>query len=317
MRTLGIVVLAAACHHAPAGEPPDAPADHWLDIFHDVDAARVQQLVTDLAHERYDDAGRQQFRDYWTQYMTSLGLTVTPLSYQAPGHPRPGVDLEAVVPGASADSVVVIVHYDSIGPPGSETSNPAADDDMSGMAIEMETARIFVAHQQELGYTVRFVASDEEELGGLAGARAYAADIKTRAQQQGFALVAAIDDEQTGWNCHAANACGDAVWPAFDVYSCGGMTSVIYDYPALGDKLASITSAYTNLQVTRGCIGPNSDHYAMWEIGVPAVVFTEHSVFNNPHFDQEGGDTFDTIDTDYFTSIARVGITFQASQVLQ
>ena len=320
MRPLALVVLAAACHHhAPAQETPpdaaapDAPTDRWLGIYHEVDAARVQQLVTDLAHERYDDAGRQQFRDYWTHYMTALGLTVTPLNYQAPNHPRPGVDLEAVVPGASADSVVVIVHYDSIGPQGAETANPAADDDMTGMAIELETARIFVAHQAELGYTVRFVAADEEELGGLAGARAYAADIKMRSQQQGFALVAAVDDEQTGWNCHAANGCGDSVWPAFDVYSCGGLTSVIYDYPALGDKLAAIASAYSTLQITRDCIGPNSDHYAMWEIGVPAVVFTEHNAFGNPHFDQNGNDTLALIDFDYLVSIARPAIAFQAS----
>jgi hypothetical protein len=32
-------------------------------------------------------------------------------------------------------------------------------------------------------------------------------------------------------------------------------------------------------------MGENSDHYAMWEIGVPAVVFSEHDPFNNPHFD--------------------------------
>ena len=33
-----------------------------------------------------------------------------------------------------APSFIIIVHYDSIGPFGAETSNPGADDDMSGMA---------------------------------------------------------------------------------------------------------------------------------------------------------------------------------------
>jgi Zn-dependent M28 family amino/carboxypeptidase len=319
MRWLATLVAIAACHHAapvqdtPDAAPPDAGLDRWKQVYDEVDAARLEQLVRDTAQQRYDDAGRQRFRDYWTQYMTALGLAVTPLDYQATGHPRAGVDLEAVLPGASADSVVVIVHYDSIGPAGSETANPAADDDMTGMAIEMETARIFVAHASELAYTVRFVAADEEELGGLGGARAYASHIKAKAQAEGWKLIAAVDDEQTGWNCHDVGQCGDSAWPAFDVYSCGGETSVLYNYPALGDQLASIARAYSPLQVARDCIGPNSDHYAMWEIGVPAVVFTEHNAFGNPHFDQNGNDTVALIDFAYLASIARPAIAFQAA----
>src|SRR5580765_2507517 len=124
--------------------------------------------------ERFDDAGRQRFRDYWTQTMRNLGLEINPLHYQAAGHPRAGDNVEAVLRGPSADSVVVIVHYDSIGPRGRETSNPGVDDDMSGMAIMLETARLLAAHKAQLQFTVRFVISDMEELGGLAGARNYA-----------------------------------------------------------------------------------------------------------------------------------------------
>jgi hypothetical protein len=318
MRCLAVVIALAlaACHHAHhadvADAAPDAAVDRWQAIYDEVDGAHIVQLVSDLAQERYSDAGRQRFRDYWTHYMTGLGLAVTPLPYQAAGHPRAGIDLEAVLPGGSPDSIVVIVHYDSIGPPGAETANPGADDDMTGMAIELETARLFVAHQHELGYTVRFVASDEEELGGLAGARAYASHIQATAHASGFALVAAVDDEQTGWNCHTVGMCPDTRWPAFDVYSCGGNQLAMYDYPAIGDQLATITTTYSSLAVSRDCIGENSDHFAMWEIGVPAVVFTEHGAFGNPHFDQNGGDTLATLDTEYLISIARPAITFQA-----
>ncbi len=307
--------------------PPDAPVDRWQLVYNEVDGAHLLELVREMSGatpvtvngqtfsitERYDDIGRQHFRDYWTQYMTGLGLTVTQLPYQAANDPRPGMDLEAVLPGPSADSFIVIVHYDSIGPAGAETSNPGADDDMSGMAIMLETARILVAHQHELAYTVRFVASDEEELGGLAGARYYASHIKAASQAGGFALVAAVDDEQTGWDCHADNMCEDSIWPAYDVFSCGSGSSGTYDFHAIGDQMEAITNAYSPLAVVRACMGENSDHFAMWEIGVPTVVYSEHSVFSNPHFDQEGGDTFATISGDYLTSIARPAITFQAT----
>ena len=308
----------------------DAPAgpDLWKGIYDEVDATHLGQLVRELSGdvpvtvngvtyaitERFSDAGRQRFRDYWTQSMTNLGLQVNVLTYQAAGHPRPGTNLEAVLPGPTADSFVVIVHYDSIGPPGHETTNPGADDDMTGMAIELETARILVAHQAQLGYTVRFVASDEEELGGLAGARSYATYIRALATTNGFAIVSAVDDEQTGWNCRAKNQCARPGTLAFDIFSCGSSTTHSFNFKALGDQFASVVHAYSSLRVVRACMGENSDHFAMWEIGVPTLVFSEDDPFDNPNFDQEGGDTVDKLDLDYHANIARAAIAFQAGQ---
>jgi hypothetical protein len=310
--------------------PPDAATtttDHLKEIFDEVDGARIVQVLRELAGEvpvtvngqaitlgeRFDDDGRRKFRDYFTQTMQNLGLEINPMHYQATNHPRAGDNVEAILHGPSADSLIVIVHYDSIGMRGSETANPGVDDDMSGMAILFETARLFVAHRDQLAFTVRFVASDEEELGGLAGARNYAAHITGLAQSQGFKLVAAVDDEQSGWNCSKDNLCGDNLFPAIDVFSCGGNGPGSFDNWPLGNQLSDIVTTYSTLHVKRGCIGANSDHFAFGELGVPAIVFSEHNPFANPHFDRAGGDTFDKIDTDYLISIARPAITFQAA----
>jgi len=303
------------------------PIDPAKEIFDEVDGDRITQLMRELSGvvpvtvngkpsilgERFSSDGRKRFRQYWTQAMQDLGLEVNAFHYQAANHPRAGDNLEAVLRGPSPDSFIVIVHYDSIGPRGQETGNPGADDDMSGMAILLETARLFVAHRAQLTNTVRFVASDEEELGGLAGARNYAAYIKALSQSEGFALVAAVDDEQSGWNCSVDKRCGDNSFPAFDIFSCGSGAGKTFDFPALGDQFAAIVAAYSPLNVTRGCLGQNSDHFAMWEIGVPAVVYSEHNPFANPHFDRSGGDTFERIDLAYLTSIARPAIAFQAT----
>ncbi|HEU4730372.1 MAG TPA: M28 family peptidase [Kofleriaceae bacterium] len=309
-----------------AGETPALAADPLKEIFDQVDGARLTQVMQELSGvvpvtvngasirlgERFSATGRKNFRDYWMQTMRGLGLEINQFHYQAAGHPRAGDNLEAVLRGPSADSLIVIVHYDSIGPRGRETSNPGADDDMSGMSIELETARLFVAHRAQLGLTVRFVASDEEELGGLAGARNYAQHIKALSQTEGFRLVAAIDDEQSGWNCSRDGLCGDNLFPAFDIFSCGSGGGTTFNFQALGDQFASIVATYSPLRVKRGCLGANSDHFAMWEIGVPAVVYSEHNPFANPHFDRNGGDTFARIDMAYLTSIARPSIAFQA-----
>jgi hypothetical protein len=310
------------------GDPAALVApDPLKQIFDEVDGARIIQVMRDVSGvdpviidgesimlgERFSADGRKNFRQYFIQTMKGLGLEIHEFHYQAAGHPRAGDNVEAILRGPSPDSFVVIVHYDSIGPRNRETSNPGADDDMTGMAILFETARLFVAHRAQLALTVRFVASDEEELGGLAGARDYAAYIKALSQSEGFALVAAVDDEQSGWNCSRDKRCGDNTFPAFDVFSCGSGGGRSFDFPALGDQFVDIIHAYSPLHVTRGCLGANSDHFAMWEIGVPSVVYSEHNPFANPHFDRSGGDTFDKIDTDYLISIARPGIAFQAA----
>ena len=302
-----------------------AATDHLKEIFDQVDDAMITQRLREMAGvvpvtvngvsitlgQRFDADGRSRFRDYWSQIMRDLGLEVTPFHFTA--SPRAGDNVEAVLRGPSFDSVVVIVHYDSIGPRGRETSNPGVDDDLSGMSIMLETARLLVAHKAQLQFTVRFVISDMEELGGLAGARNYAQHIQAQAAAEGFRLIAAVDDEQSGWNCSTDGLCGDNLFPAFDIFSCSTGNPPRFTFPALGDQFAAIVASYSTLHVKRNCIGSSSDHFAMWEIGVPAVVYSEHNPFANPHFDRSGGDTLDRIDMSYLTAIARPAITFQAA----
>lgn len=289
----------------------------YKDVFASVDQNHLQTLLKDMSGvtpvavggetfsltDRYTPASKANYRKYWTNYFKTLGIPVQELAYanshgngEAQGH-----DLEAVLPGASPDSVVIIVHYDSIGPNGDD--NPGADDDMSGMATLMETARLLAARRGRLAHTVRFVAADYEEWGGLEGSRSYAKYLQELSRKEHFKIVAAIDDEQSGWNEGSDNV--------FDVFSCGGAT----DSTAMGDMLVETAALYSGMTTSRGCMGENSDHYAMWEIGVPAVVFSEHDPFNNPHFDREGGDTYDVIDQGYLFRIAQVGVTFAARVV--
>jgi Zn-dependent M28 family amino/carboxypeptidase len=271
---------------------------------------------------RYSPEAKANFRAFWKQYFTSLGIPVQELNYTTQHNigEKEGHNLEAVLPGKSPDSVVIIVHYDSIGPWGNETNNPAVDDDMSGMVTLMETARVLAAYKGRLQNTVRFVAADYEEQAnpGLEGARQYATYIKKLAADQGFKLVAAVDNEQSGWNCASDNSCGFAlargeVNTTFDVFSCSG-DGAGYNFQAIGDQLTAVAAQYApTMKVNRDCMGENSDHYAMWEIGIPSVVYSEHNPMNNPHFDAEGGDTFAKIDQDYYFRIAQVGVTFAAT----
>jgi Peptidase family M28 len=292
-----------------------APSAVYKTIYDSVSQSRLQKLLKDMTGvnavtvgtetfsiaDRYLPASKTNYRKYWTAYFEALGMKVAPLSFPTTsGLEKNGHDLEAVLPGKVADSLVIIVHYDSIGPTGPD--NPGTDDDMTGMSTAMETARILTHYKARLHNTVRFVAADYEEWGRLEGARSYAKYIRDLSQKQGFRVLSAIDNEQSGWK-EGAN-----VVDMFD-HACSGSSP---DSSALRKLLADTATRYAKMTSTNACMDQNSDHYAMWEIGVPAVVFSEHDPFNNPHFDQEGGDTYETIDQKYFFEIARVGVTFAA-----
>lgn len=312
LRLVSACVLAACFGNSSGAFAQDV----YQNVFQSVDRTRLVQLLKDMTganpvtvgtqtfsiRDRYLPASKANFRLYWTQYFEQLGMQVTPLTFDSDvsSLEQQGHDLEAVLPGQSSDSVVIIVHYDSMGPHGSD--NPAVDDDMTGMATMMETARILSQMRTQLHYTVRFVASDYEEWGGLEGARYYAQYIQHLAASQNFHIAAAIDDEQSGWMEGART---------IDYFDCGGATNST----TLGNLFAATAHQYSTMATKHGCMGENSDHYAMWEIGVPTVVFSEHDPFNNPHFDHAGGDTLARINQDYYFSIAQVGVTFAARVV--
>ncbi len=320
---------------ADLGAPDLAPAcpvaaDPIKDVYDAVDATALAQRLKELSGvvpvtisgnqvsltDRYLPASKAEWREYAKQYFLSIGLNANEMAYptqhmigETMGH-----NLEVIVPGKSPDSVVVIVHYDSIGPAGQEASNPGVDDDMTGMAALFEAARVLSDPCRRAADTIRFVAADYEERGspGLEGARTYASYIKQLSTSQGFKLVGAQDYEQSGWNCAIDNACGGVTGGStYYVVSCSGSSDGnMYSFPAMGDALAALTTKYSPLKVSRLCVGAQSDHYAMWEIGVPSVVTSEYG--NNPRFDQSGGDTFARIDLAYHAQISRIAIAFTA-----
>lgn len=320
----------------PDTGPPDScpgpPADPVKAIYSAVDPTRLLAHLKESSgvvpitlpdagtvsiSNRYSPAAKALFRAYFEQQMTRLGISWQEMPYTTKhsNGETYGHNVEAVLPGASKDSIVVIIHYDSMGPSNDPTINPGVDDDMTGMASLFEAAELFSQPCITRQKTIRFVATDYEEWinPGLEGARVYAKYIKAKAMSEGFALVAAIDYEQSGWNCASDSLCSpDAGGKIYDVFDCSG-DSANYMSTALGNALIALTGAVGSpLAPEHHCLAQNSDHYAMWEIGVPSVVTSEHIPLSNPHFDYKGGDTFSTIDVAYHLEIARVSIAFTA-----
>src|SRR5262249_19888504 len=118
---------------APASALPGDATDVYKTIYDSVQDASLVHLLKDMTGvnpvtvgsetfsitDRFSAASKEKYRKYWTAYFQSLGMAVNPLAYSyAVGLEAQGHDLEAVLPGKVADSLVIIVHYDSMGPNG-------------------------------------------------------------------------------------------------------------------------------------------------------------------------------------------------------
>jgi Zn-dependent M28 family amino/carboxypeptidase len=320
----------AGAGQGDGGAAPAPPAGPGVSVFDAVDETSIKKLLSEIAGvtpvtvggetfsitERWSPAGKTRFRSYYRQYFEGLGAQVNELAFAVEDQvgESEGHNIEAVLPGQSADTVVLIVHYDTVGIDGQEKANPGADDDGSGLAMMMEAARIFARYPNRK-YTLRFVAADYEEISDLAGDDAYVAYLKGEASKGGFKIVVAADDDQTGWSCWSENKCGKNAPPknsSFQFIACSG-DEKNYDYPELIDGMKQVLAAHPIIGIDTGCDGSgDTDHYSFWKEGIPAYVVEEYASDKNPHYDDTGHDTIEKIDFDYLWTIARVNIALQA-----
>ena len=332
-------LVATACSHSDGTVDPGVdggvtppPADVLADIFAAVDKtnldARLHELVgmtpvtaggtTFAMTNRWAPAAKANFRRYYRDYFEKLGMTVNETTFPIPNlvGETQGHNIEAILPGRSGDTVVIVVHYDTVGITGKETKNPGADDDGSGLSMLLEAARIFATYPDRAA-TVRFVAADYEEISdNLDGDVAYVKYLQNEAVTKGFKILVASDNDQTGWSCWSENLCGTNPPPrntTFQMISCSG-DAKHYDYPELSKGMADIATAqHSPLTPKAVCDGSgDTDHYPFWVAGIPAYVIEEFGSENNPHYDDTGDDTLAHIDLDLMTEIAKIQITFQA-----
>lgn len=322
----------------------DAGVDPYKAVYDAVDPASIQTFLRQVSGadavmvggaqvnitDRWSATSKANFRAYYKQYFEGLGATVTELPFattvDSTHNPVPGEtmghNIEAVLPGESKDSLVIIVHYDSVGIKGKETENPGVDDDGTGVAMLLEAARIF-AKIPDRKNTVRFVAADYEEISkNLDGDFAYVQYLLNKSNAEKFRILAASDNDQTGWSCwnEDPSLCrklsGGLTFPkntTLELITCSG-DSKGYNYPELRDGFLEVARTYqTNMLPNAVCNGNgDTDHYPFWVAGIPAYVIDEWGSDNNPHFDDTGGDTLEKVDFEYLTAISRIQITFQA-----
>jgi aminopeptidase YwaD len=245
----------------------------------------IQQLDEDLILDYLEDitafgprvtgtTACEQAGEYIYNEFVNLGLEVRYHPWGNNG--LSGKNIEATIYGIddSSDEIyIVCAHYDSV--PGS----PGADDDGSGVAAVMASAKLMSSYMTN--YTVRFVTFSGEEQ-GLHGSYHYVQE----AVQNNDNIVAVLNVDMIGY----AETTQDANY-----------VKIFEDEESewLTDFTTDVSQQYNDLigiQVIPSGYSWGSDHYYFWQAGYNAIFYHEYN-FNNYY--HSSGDTIEHMDLTY------------------
>ena len=282
--------------------PNDAPLEE-----------RLYRIVNDLGREERNIINNPSgllraglfIEDYWTQ----LGLKVKRQSYSV------GVadcfNVEAVSDsfcGNQCPHWLIGAHYDSA--PGT----PGADDNLSALAILLETSRLLSEVAGSLD-KVRFVAFTNEEpphfLNESMGSRVHA----SACADNGDNVRGMLCLESLGYYSHESGS--QELPEGFEELvrlpnnetltldtTIGNFLALVGDEKSV-DFLDAFYSAFAHQSPipTLPVIAPEmrmSDQFPYWDVGIPALMLTDTALFRNPNYHRPS-DLPDTLD---YTSMA-------------
>jgi Zn-dependent M28 family amino/carboxypeptidase len=199
-----------------------------------------------------------------------------------------------------APRLIVGAHLDSV------IGTPGADDNASGVAVLLETARLL--SQVPIRSQVLFCAFNLEEL-NMIGSAALARKLK----DAGVNIEAMISLEMVGYTDSRPGSQKLPVGLSRLYPDRGDFIAVIGNWKsnALLRKFSRLMREVPDLQVEtlavpgKGMLIPAarlSDHAPFWDLGFPALMLTDTAFYRNPHY-HGPMDTFDTLDLDFMAKV--------------
>ena len=198
-----------------------------------------------------------------------------------------------------------------------------ADDNASGVAVQLEVARALAEYSQtrSLMHQVRFVsfALEEPPVYGTSamGSRVYA----RKARRQGERIDGMICLEMVGYACHEPG-CQNYPFPLMfmDYPKTGNFIGIVSNFKSRGFAKDLVTQFQNNedLPVVKltvpfnGYIMPAvrlSDHASFWDKGYKAVMVTDSAFFRNPYY-HTAADTMDKLDFEFMAEVVESLVMF-------
>lgn len=255
---------------------------------------RLRSLVEEIANPQRqweDTATLNSLAKGIRIHFERLGLNCQDQPFEVEGKTYRNV--ECVLPGKSAETIVVGAHYDAVG------QTPGADDNASGVAGLIELARVFRESGTTPRSTLRFVAYSLEEppfyntenMGSFHHAR--------RMKDSGIELKQMISLEMIGYYGDSHPQSYPPGLDASKLPKRGNFFAAISDlssaeltrtFKATADKLKIVnTISYSAAQGVEW-----SDHMNYWKFGFPAFMITDTAFLRNKNY-HRASDTPDTL----------------------
>ena len=240
-----------------------------------------EKALFDFDSKYVTQPGNKLAAAYLFDTYTSFGYTpeYQPFTYRARGSTQTGptANVIATLKGTVNPELVYVVssHYDSV------AIGPGADDDSSGTAALLETARLLASHPQPA--TIVFASFTGEEA-GLLGSREFV----RRAVADNVHIVGALNNDMIGW----AN---DYRLDNTIRYSNAGIRDVQHAAAMQFSKLITYDALYYK----------NTDAAAYYEAyGDIVGGIGSYPVLGNPHYHQSH-DLLETINHQLVTEVAK------------
>ncbi len=264
--------------------------------------AHVQKLGGEIGERNLTHYARLQLAaQYIESELTRFGWKVRREAYEVQA--KRCDNLEAELPGASPEIVLIGAHYDSV------FGSPGANDNGSGVAALLALARrLAVSHN---GRKLRFVAFVNEEPHYFQTSQMGSFVYAGRCRERGDKIEAMISLETIGYY---SNESGSQGYPA------PGLGSL---YPRTGNFIAFVGNVASR-SLLRDALGefrqhaqiPSeggalpamipgvgwSDQWSFWQHGYPGIMVTDTAPFRYPHY-HAASDTPDKLDYDSMTRV--------------
>jgi aminopeptidase YwaD len=268
----------------------------------DVDRGRLSHSLQMIVGERSPFSGAPKLaavERFIKAEFENYGLEVEGDSFLYSGETFHNL-VARVGPPGSGPVIILGAHFDSV------VGTPGADDNASGVAVLLETARLL--SRLNLATQVLFCAFNLEEL-NMIGSAAFAQKLKAA----GMKVAAMISLEMLGYTDSRPGSQKLPVGLSRFYPDRGDFIGVVGNWQsnALLHKFAAGMQQVSTLRVEtlsvpgKGALIPAvrlSDHAPFWDLGYPALMITDTSFYRNPHY-HGATDTIETLDIDFMAKV--------------
>jgi hypothetical protein len=294
------------------------------DIFEKLDSQnslekRLVWIVKNLSAEQkntfLNPAALTRAAEFIEAFFKRLGLLVSRQTYVADGVECHNIEaVGSQFEGRDKPHYILGAHYDSA------MGAPGADDNISAVAVMLETARGLMKSPKALKH-LRFVAYVNEEpphfsnetMGSFVHAQA--------CRSAGDKILGMICLESLGYYSKDSGSqqlpemSDDIMAVSAALMALRGISPDVGDFLALvGDEASSELLAVFDRLFSKESVVPVmplihpelrlSDQFCYWDVGYPALMLTDTAFFRNPNY-HEPSDTFETLNYCIMAGITR------------